>query len=82
MKAVLFGASKGMGRALARLLAARGDRLFLLEHLVEDLERSARDLEIYGAPAPVETAYCDLLQPDSFAPALDQADGNSAASTR
>ncbi len=33
MKAVLLGASKGMGRALARRMAARGDRLFLLEHL-------------------------------------------------
>ena len=73
MKAVLFGARKGMGRALARLLAARGDRLFLLGRLVDDLEVSARDLELYGAPAPVKTAYCDLLQPESFAPALDQA---------
>ncbi len=51
MKAVLLGASKGMGRALARLLAARGDRLFLLAHVVEDLECSARDLEIRGAGA-------------------------------
>ena len=74
MKAVLFGASKGMGRALARLLAARGDRLFLLGHVVEDLELSARDLEIRGAPAPVRTAFCDLLQPATFAPALDQAE--------
>jgi len=73
MKAVLFGASKGMGRALARLLAARGDRLFLLGRLVNDLEVSARDLELYGAPAPVKTAYCDLLRPESFAAALDQA---------
>ncbi len=73
MKAVLLGASRGMGRALGRLLAARGARLFLLEHVAEDLERSARDLEIRGAQAPVRTAYCDLLQPDSFAPALDQA---------
>ena len=24
-------------------------------------------------PAPVRTAYCDLLRPDSFAPSLDQA---------
>jgi NAD(P)-dependent dehydrogenase (short-subunit alcohol dehydrogenase family) len=63
-----------MGRALARRLAARGDRLFLLEHMVEDLEHSARDLEIRGAPAPVKTAYCDLLRPDSFAAALDQAE--------
>ena len=58
MKAVLFGASKGMGRALARLLAARGDRLFLLEHVTEELKLSARDLEIHGAPGPVRTAYC------------------------
>ncbi len=73
MKAVLFGATRGMGRAIARLLASRGDRLFLVEHLADQLERSARDLEIYGAPRPVGTARCDLLQPESFAPALDQA---------
>ena len=74
MKAVLFGASKGMGRALARLMAARGDRLFLIGRTPEDLERSARDLEIRGAPTPVMTAFCDLLKPESFAPALDQAE--------
>jgi NAD(P)-dependent dehydrogenase (short-subunit alcohol dehydrogenase family) len=73
MKAVLFGATKGMGRALARLLAARGDRLFLLEHVPAELERSARDLEIRGALKPVGTAHCDLMQPATFAPALDQA---------
>lgn len=74
MKAVLFGASKGMGRALARLMAARGDHLFLMGRNTEDLERSARDLEICGAPAPVTTAFCDLLNPESFAPALEQAE--------
>lgn len=73
MKAVLFGATQGMGRALARLLAARGDQLFVLGHLADDLELSARDLEIYGAPAPVKTALCDLLRPETFAPALDEA---------
>jgi decaprenylphospho-beta-D-erythro-pentofuranosid-2-ulose 2-reductase len=73
MKAVLFGASKGMGRALARLMAARGDRLFLLEHVAEELELSARDLEVRDAPKPIGTAHCDLLQPATFAPALDQA---------
>jgi len=62
-----------MGRAIARLLAARGDRLFLVEHVDEQLERSARDLEILGAPRPVGTAHCDLLRPETFAPALDQA---------
>ena len=73
MKAVLFGATRGMGRAIARLLAARGDRLFLLEHLPEQLERSAADLEILRRARPVGTAHCDLLQPETFAPALDQA---------
>ena len=73
MKAVLFGASRGMGRALARLLAARGDRLFLLEHVAEELEASARDLEIRGAAKPVGMAHCDLMQPAGFAGALEQA---------
>lgn len=74
MKAVLLGASRGMGRALARLLASRGDRLFLLGRTPDDLEHSARDLEVRGASGSVGTAYCDLLQPDSFGPALERAE--------
>jgi decaprenylphospho-beta-D-erythro-pentofuranosid-2-ulose 2-reductase len=73
MKVVLLGATKGMGRALARLLAARGEQIFLLGHSAEELARSARDLEILGTPAPVGTAFCDLLEPASFASALDEA---------
>jgi len=73
MKVVFLGATKGMGRALARLMAARGDQLFLLGRDPGDLQRSARDLEIAGAAGAVGTAYCDLLQPDSFGPALDEA---------
>lgn len=73
MRVVFFGATKGMGRALARLMAARGDTLFLLGRDLDDLARSARDLEISGAGGTVGTAYCDLLLPDTFAPALDQA---------
>jgi len=56
MKVAFIGATKGIGRALARLLAARGDALFLLGRDREDLERSARDLEVRGARAPVGTA--------------------------
>ena len=73
MKAVFLGATKGMGRALARLMAERGDRLFLLGRNADDLKTAGRDLEIRGAPQPVETAYCDLLDAASFAPALDAA---------
>ena len=44
MRVVLLGATKGMGRALARLMAERGDALFLLGRDRDDLERSAADL--------------------------------------
>ena len=73
MNVIMLGASRGMGRALSRLLAERGDRIFLLEHVVEQLELSARDLETHGAPPTVGTAYCDLLKPETFGPALDKA---------
>jgi NAD(P)-dependent dehydrogenase (short-subunit alcohol dehydrogenase family) len=74
VKAVLLGASKGMGRALARLMAERGHRLFLLGRDTEDLLRSARDLEARSARGPVGVAACDLERPDGFAPALDAAE--------
>jgi decaprenylphospho-beta-D-erythro-pentofuranosid-2-ulose 2-reductase len=74
VKAVLLGATRGMGRAVARVLAVRGDRLFLLCRDPDALARSARDLEVRGAPAPVGTARCDLLDPDGFAAGLDDAD--------
>ena len=79
MNVVLLGGTRGIGRALGRLLAARGDRLFLLgreredlERSASDLERSARDLELRAAaePGAVGSAACDLLNPESFAPAL------------
>ena len=75
MNVVLLGATKGMGRALARAFATRGDRLFLLGRDPADLEKSARDLELRGRQpaAPVGTAACDLERPETFAPALDAA---------
>jgi len=74
MKVVFLGATRGMGRALAQRMAERGERLFLLGRDLEQLARSAADLEVRGAPPPVGTAFCDLLQPDGFAAALDRAD--------
>lgn len=73
MKVVFLGATKGMGRALARLMAGRGDRLFLLGDRPDELRRSARDLELRGAKGEVGFAQCDLLRPESFAAALDRA---------
>ncbi|MBI3785193.1 MAG: SDR family NAD(P)-dependent oxidoreductase [Deltaproteobacteria bacterium] len=73
MKIAFLGASKGMGRALARQLASRGAQLFLLGRDLEDLGRSAADLQLHGASGTVGFCTCDLLQPPTFGPALDQA---------
>jgi NAD(P)-dependent dehydrogenase (short-subunit alcohol dehydrogenase family) len=63
-----------MGRSLARLMARRGDRIFLLGRELEELKRSAADLEAQGAPAPVGTAHCDLLDRASLGAGLDAAE--------
>jgi len=69
-----LGATKGMGRALARRMAARGDSLFLLGRSPDELSKSAADLEAHGARGGVHHAPCDLLDPDGFAAALDAAE--------
>lgn len=69
----MLGGTSGMGRALARRLGARGDRLALLGRDRDRLERSARDLEIRGAPVPVVTFELDLEHPEGFEPAVDRA---------
>lgn len=76
MKVAILGATKGMGRALARKLAERGDNLFLLGRDPGDLDRSARDLEVRGAKqaGSVGHAACDLERPEGFGPALAAAE--------
>jgi NAD(P)-dependent dehydrogenase (short-subunit alcohol dehydrogenase family) len=66
---VVFGGTRGMGRAVARELAARGDRVFLLGRDEADLARSAADLDVRAASGTL-WARCDLLDPSTFAPAL------------
>lgn len=74
MNVVALGATRGMGRALSRLLAERGDRLFLLGRDREELEKASRDLEVRaGTGLQFGFAHCDLEQPEGFAAALDQA---------
>lgn len=78
MKIVLLGATKGMGRALARRFAERGDALFLLGRDEADLAAAARDLETRRAPGGaagggIGHGQCDLEQPDHFGAALDGA---------
>lgn len=73
MKVAFLGATKGMGRALARKMALRGDALFLLGRDLGDVQRSAADLAVRGG-RPVGAAHCDLEDPRGFAAALDAAD--------
>ncbi|HET9568082.1 MAG TPA: SDR family NAD(P)-dependent oxidoreductase [Vicinamibacterales bacterium] len=75
MRVVVLGATKGIGRALARAMAARGDELFLLGRNLEDLQASVADLTI-RAPrsAHAGMALCDLEKPETFEPALDAAE--------
>jgi short-subunit dehydrogenase len=74
VKVAFVGATRGIGRALARRLAERGDALFLLGRDAGEMALSARDLEARGAPAPVGHATLDLTLPAGFAEALDSAD--------
>jgi decaprenylphospho-beta-D-erythro-pentofuranosid-2-ulose 2-reductase len=74
VRVAFLGATKGIGRALVRLLAERGDALFLLGREVADLERSARDLGIRSGGGRVGFSACDLHHPESFAPALADAE--------
>jgi decaprenylphospho-beta-D-erythro-pentofuranosid-2-ulose 2-reductase len=75
MKAIIFGGTTGMGRAISRLLVERGDTVFLLAISEDELARSAADLkERHPARADVRYAVCDLEHPEGFAAALDAAD--------
>jgi decaprenylphospho-beta-D-erythro-pentofuranosid-2-ulose 2-reductase len=75
MKAVIVGGTTGMGRAVARRLAERGDSVFLLGRSETDLSRSAADLTARRREgAPVGHAHMDLERPEGFAAALDSAD--------
>ena len=62
MKVAVLGGTKGMGRSLARLFAARGDTVCLLGRDQADLDKSAEDLRSRGK-ADVSVLLCDLEKP-------------------
>lgn len=74
MKVAILGGTRGMGRALARQLAERGDDLFLLGRQEADLARSAQDLKQRGGGTrEIGFAHCDLEEPNGFGEALARA---------
>lgn len=77
MKAVILGATSGIGRSVARCLAENSAAIHLLGRDLHELGRSARDLEARspgGATRPVGVTRCDLEQPETFEAALQSAD--------
>jgi short-subunit dehydrogenase len=75
MKAVVFGGTAGIGRAVAQRLAGRGDAVFLLGRDAAGLERSVADLTArHPQQARAGSALCDLEDPAGFAAGLDAAD--------
>jgi decaprenylphospho-beta-D-erythro-pentofuranosid-2-ulose 2-reductase len=74
VKVAVVGGTRGMGRALVRLLAARGDAVVLLGRDTGELAASARDLTARGAKGPVATGHLDLGDTAGFASALAAAD--------
>lgn len=78
MRIVLLGATKGMGRALARRFAERGDALYLLGRDATELAAAAQDLatrtgRTTTGGSGVGHGLCDLERPDGFGAALDGA---------
>lgn len=74
MRAALLGGTRGMGRAVARLLVERGDAICLLGRDPTELDRSARDLQARGGlPVAPATVECDLARPETYGRALDAA---------
>ena len=77
MKVALLGGTKGIGRSLGRLLAARGHDVCLLGRDRHELQASAQDMATRAdRKNAFPTAACDLLQPESFASALDAAESS------
>jgi decaprenylphospho-beta-D-erythro-pentofuranosid-2-ulose 2-reductase len=73
VKVAIVGATKGMGRALARELATRGNAVCVLGRSADEVERSAADLRARAPSATIGSALCDLEDPTGFEAALDGA---------
>ena len=74
MKVALLGATKGMGRALARADGRARRRAVPARPRPRRPRRAAPPIcRCAAPPATVGVAHCDLLEPDTFAPALDAA---------
>ena len=71
-RVAILGATRGMGRSLARRFIERGDWVAVLGRDADELARSAADLKARGVPGVrVTTAVCDLETPAAFRDVLE-----------
>lgn len=74
-RVAVLGATRGMGRSLARRLVERGDFVAVLGRSSDDVQKSVADLQARGVPGTrVVGLTCDLEQPETFKPALEAAE--------
>jgi len=71
-RVLILGATSAIARGAARLLAERGDRLFLVARDAAKLEATAQDLRVRGA-AGVDCAVADLNDFSRHEALLDEA---------
>lgn len=71
-KIAILGVTSGMGLAVGRAFAQRGESLFLLGHDAAELERTRLDLTARGGRV-AGCASCDLREPRGFEAALESA---------
>ncbi|MGL4311759.1 MAG: SDR family NAD(P)-dependent oxidoreductase [Paracoccaceae bacterium] len=71
---IVLGATSSMAKGFARAVAARGHNLILAGRDMADLEATAADCRMRGAPL-AETARFDARDPSGFAAILDRMAG-------
>lgn len=72
-KVLIVGAGSAIAKAVARILAARGDALYLIARNAENLSILAEDLKVRGASA-VHTEVLDMNNLDEHEKMLGRAD--------
>ncbi|HKB69705.1 MAG TPA: SDR family NAD(P)-dependent oxidoreductase, partial [Thermoanaerobaculia bacterium] len=72
--ALVTGASRGIGAAIARRFAAEGARVCLAARSLEDCERIADSIRESGGEATA--VACDVTRPESYERAIAAAAGN------
>ncbi|HET7153083.1 MAG TPA: SDR family NAD(P)-dependent oxidoreductase, partial [Candidatus Kapabacteria bacterium] len=73
MNVVILSATQGMGLAVARRMAERGDTLYLLGRNEKELELVSKDIAARSGKPIIGYGLCDMENPAGFSEALNGA---------